>query len=201
MIFRPIYIFSILVSFISTVCLCQNKIYEDSIIAYQNKYVQEHEVVTGNDKSYIHFYPVNEKFKVICTVEKKLNSPWFAMATSGPFKKNYRVYGTVHFKINDTTVILNIYQSQDLLQSQQYKEHLFIPFIDATSGEETYISGRYFDFTISDIINNQIVIDFNKAYNPYCAYVSGKYNCPIPPRENILTIAILAGEKAFSKPH
>jgi uncharacterized protein (DUF1684 family) len=54
---------------------------------------------------------------------------------------------------------------------------------------------------MEDIVNNKVVIDFNKVYNPYCAYVSGIYNCPIPPKENNLTIAIKAGEKANGKEH
>src|SRR6188768_1101399 len=110
-------------------------------------------------------------------------------------------FSSIHFTINDTAVTLNIYQSQDLMTMQQYKDHLFIPFTDATSGEETYESGRYIDLEIKDIANDKVLIDFNKAYNPYCAYVSGKYNCPIPPSENRLTVTIRAGEKAFRKTH
>jgi uncharacterized protein (DUF1684 family) len=83
----------------------------------------------------------------------------------------------------------------------EYKDHLFLPFTDLTSGEETYTAGRYIDLSFEDIIDNKVVIDFNKAYNPYCAYVSGKYNCPIPPRENTLSVAILAGEKNYGKEH
>jgi uncharacterized protein (DUF1684 family) len=111
------------------------------------------------------------------------------------------VYGIIHFTINDTSVALNIYQSQDLMVTQQYRDHLFIPFTDATSGEETYESGRYIDLEINDIKNDKLLIDFNKAYNPYCAYVSGKFNCPVPPPENRLVVAIRAGEKAFKKAH
>ncbi len=80
-----------------------------------------------------------------------------------------------------------------------YKDHLFLPFTDLTSGEESYGGGRYIDLETTGIINNRLVIDFNKAYNPYCTYSDG-YNCPIPPRENDLPVAIRAGEKAFAKP-
>ena len=82
----------------------------------------------------------------------------------------------------------------------EYKDHLFLPFTDLTSGELTYSAGRYIDLKMSDIVENVVVIDFNKSYNPYCAYVSGKYNCPIPPKENQLPVSILAGEKNFLKP-
>ena len=147
------------------------------------------------------FFTINEKYRITCRFEKTMNSPWFRMESSGPIKKNYRVYGIIHFTINDTAVALNIYQGQDLMTSKQYKDHLFIPFTDATSGEETYESGRYIDLEIKDIANDKVLIDFNKAYNPYCAYVSDKFNCPIPPAENRLMVAIRAGEKAFRKSH
>jgi len=179
----------------------QNKSYKDSIEAHFQKYVKEHEVVTGKDKELMSFFPVNEKYRFNCKFERTMNSPWFRMESSGQIKRNYRVYGIIRFTINDTAVALNIYQSQDLMTTQQYKDHLFIPFTDATSGEETYESGRYIDLEIKDIKNDKVSIDFNKAYNPYCAYVSGKYNCPIPPAENRITVAIRAGEKAFRKPH
>ena len=192
---------SLVCYFFTVVSLSQSKTYIDSIETYFKKYVKDHEVVRGKDKESISFFPVNEKYRISCQFERTLNSPWFRMESSGPIKRNYRVYGLIHFTINDTNVTLNIYQSQDLMASQQYKDHLFIPFTDATSGEETYESGRYIDLEIKDINNDKVLIDFNKAYNPYCAYVTGKYNCPIPPAENRLTVAIRAGEKVFGKAH
>lgn len=177
------------------------KSYKDSIEKYLMEYVKDHEVVTGKDKELMSFFPVNEKYRIICKFERTLNSQWFRMESSGQIKRNYRTYGVIHFTINDTIVTLNIYQSQDLMATTQYRDHLFIPFTDATSGEETYESGRYIDLDIKDIIDNKFTIDFNKAYNPYCAYVSGRYNCPIPPAENRLAVAIRAGEKSFGKHH
>jgi uncharacterized protein (DUF1684 family) len=194
-------IFLILFSLQLTYFSFAQKTYKDSLEAYFKKYVKEHEVVTGKDKELISFFPVNKKYRMTCRFERTLNSPWFRMESSGPIKKNYRVYGIIHFTINDTAVTLNIYQSQDLMTTKQYRDHLFIPFTDATSGEETYESGRYIDLETKDIANDKVLIDFNKAYNPYCAYVSGKYNCPIPPVENRLTVAIPAGEKSFRKFH
>ena len=195
-------IFWILISFLFVnITLAQDKTYKDSIESYFKKYVKEHEVVTGKDKELMSFFPVNEKYRINCKFERTINSPWFRMESSGQIKRNYRVYGIIHFTINDTSVALNIYQSQDLMATQQYRDHLFIPFTDATSGEETYESGRYIDLEINDIKNDKLLIDFNKAYNPYCAYVSGKFNCPVPPPENRLVVAIRAGEKAFKKAH
>jgi uncharacterized protein len=172
--------------------------YKDSLQLYIDEYIETHGVVKGDDKKKIQFYSINEKFRFNCRFERIANSPWFMMETSGPVKKPYRVYGKVHFTLNDTVVTLCIYQSQDLMKINQYKDHLFIPFTDATSGEETYESGRYFDFSIKDIKKNTLFVDFNKAYNPYCAYTNG-FNCPVPPVENRITVAILAGEKKYLK--
>lgn len=121
------------------------------------------------------------------------------MATSGPIKKQYRVYGIIHFKIKNTSLQLNLYQSQTLMLNEQYKNLLFLPFTDATTGKKTYEGGRYIDLDINAIKNKRVIIDFNKAYNPYCAYVSGVYNCPVPPKENHLIIAIRAGEKLYKR--
>jgi uncharacterized protein (DUF1684 family) len=173
--------------------------YRDSLEEYIRKYVEEHEVVRGDDKKQLQFFPVNEAYRVTAAFERARGSKWFSMETSGSIKKTYRVYGTVHFSINDTALTLNIYQSQQLMAVAEYREHLFLPFTDLSSETLSYPGGRYIDLTFNDISGDRIVIDFNKAYNPYCAYVSGKYNCPIPPKENHLNVAIIAGEKNFGQ--
>ena len=173
--------------------------YNDSLQTYLDRYIKGHEVVRGDDKKYLQFYPVNESYRVTASLEKAKDNKWFSMETSGLQKKTYRVYGTVSFTIHDTLVKANIYQSQSLMADPKYKDYLVLMFTDQTTGDGTYEAGRYIDFTMEDIKNNQLIIDFNKAYNPYCAYVKGKYNCPIPPRENYLPVAIEAGEKSFGK--
>lgn len=174
--------------------------YKDSLQAYFNDYVKNHEVVTGDNQKYLKFYPADETYRVNARFEKATNPKWFKIPTSGKEEKLYRVYGTVSFQMNDSTVRLNLYQSQDLINDPQYKDYIVLLFSDATTGKETYEAGRYIDFTTGDIKNNMLVIDFNKAYNPYCAYESGKYNCPIPPIENRIPVAIMAGEKIYDKP-
>jgi uncharacterized protein (DUF1684 family) len=175
--------------------------YTDSLRQYIKDYTDKHEVVQGDDKRFFQFYPPDEQYRIAARFVPPASSNWFSMETSGAIKKTHRVYGTVYFMIGNTPVSLNIYQSQNLLALDQYKDYLFLPFTDLTSGEETYTAGRYLDLRVSDIINGQVLIDFNKAYNPYCAYVSGKYNCPIPPKENRLAVAIPAGEKTFVVQH
>jgi uncharacterized protein len=178
----------------------QLKTYEDSLGFFIKKYVAEHEVVTGKKRQYLRFFPVDESYRVVCRFERTENSPWFKMATSGPIQKNYRVFGTAQFSLRDTTVTLNIYQSQGLMNSAEYADYLFVPFTDPTCGHESYQGGRYLDIRISDIEDGRLVLDFNKAYNPYCAYSSG-YSCPIPPKENHFPVCIRAGEMAYGKPH
>jgi hypothetical protein len=72
----------------------------------------------------------------------------------------------------------------------------FIPITDATSGAETYGGGRYLDISLPDTDAETIELDFNRVYNPYCAYTD-HYNCPIPPRENTLAFRVEAGEKRY----
>nr|WP_305050744.1 DUF1684 domain-containing protein [Elizabethkingia bruuniana] len=88
---------------------------------------------------------------------------------------------------------LKVYQSQDLIKKPSFKDHLFLPFRDATNEKETYGGGRYIDLRIPK--KDHLIIDFNKAYNPYCAYNAFDYNCPIVPIENKLPVEIRAGVK------
>jgi uncharacterized protein len=177
-------------------CVAQPLNYEDSISNFIKSYVEKHEVVKGKDKKLLQFYPVHQRYRVIAAFERKENSKWFLMGTSGTIKKEYRVYGTVSFLLDDTTVTLNIYQSKQLMASPEYAGYLFIPFTDKTSGIETYGGGRYIDLEKKDIKDKRCIIDFNKAYNPYCAYTTG-YNCPVPPKENDMPVAVMAGEKNY----
>ncbi len=179
--------------------LYSQKSYNDSLQSYIDGYVKDHEVVTGDDKKYLRFFPIDENYRVIADFEKPTDNKWFSMETSGHERKIYRVYGSLSFTIHDTLVRLNLYQSQNLLTDRKYKDYLVLMFTDKTSGYETYEAGRYLDFRLADIRNKKVIIDFNKAYNPYCAYVKNKYNCPIPPGENNLPVAIRVGEKTYGK--
>lgn len=175
--------------------------YKDSINAFIKNYVATHEVVKNDDRKALQFYPANEFFRVVATFNPAMDSKWLSFPTSGKITKLFKVYGLLSFELNNKPLRLNVYQSQDLMLSEEYKNYLFLPFTDSTTGNETYEGGRYIDLSTKDIQGNEVVLDFNKSYNPYCAYVSGKYNCPIPPKENALSIAIRAGEKAYNKAH
>lgn len=120
----------------------------------------------------------------------------FEMPTTTDRKPVYVKYGEVYFQLKDKTMKLNIYQNQELTKKPEYEDYLFLPFTDKTNGETTYSGGRYLDIRIPE--GDSIILDFNKAYNPYCAY-NGKYSCPVPPSENNLTVEIPVGVKAFDK--
>jgi uncharacterized protein len=175
--------------------------YMDSIKAFRTDYIQTHELLTTTEqKALMRFYPLDPSYRVVARFERYADSPWFAMATSGAGRQIQRKYGRLTFVIHDTTIRLMIYQSQALLQKAATQDYLFVPFTDETSGVDSYGAGRYIDCQVSDIHNGTLVLDFNKAYNPYCAYAAG-YNCPLPPPDNNLSVAIHAGEKNYEKAH
>lgn len=178
------------------------KAYADSITAWQKNYVATHEVVKGKDRKYFSFYSPAPDYYVLASFEKIQDTATVTIKTSGKKipQKYFLRYGKLKFTIDQQVQELTIFQSKDLMNNPQYKDYLFIPFTDTTSGKQTYGSGRYIDLQTSDIKNGLVMLDFNKAYNPYCAY-SDNYNCPIPPKENALKIAIKAGEKVFGKRH
>lgn len=181
--------------------MAQDLPYADSLEAFRIRYSTNHEVVTGEDRQLLRFFPISKRYCVPARFEKIHEAPWFKMETSGTVMKGFRVYGILHFRIVDTVCKLSVYQSQNLLQDPQYGNYLFLPFTDKTSGEESYEVGRYIDLTITELENPDFLLDFNKAYNPYCAYISNKYNCPLPPKENALPVAIRAGEMKFGGGH
>ena len=142
----------------------------------------------------LEFYPVSNKYFVNAKLVKAKNEKAFEMKTSTARKPKYIKYGTVSFVIDGITLQLNVYQNVELSKTEEYKNSLFLPFSDLTCGKESYIGGRYIDLKIPN--GNMIAIDFNQAYNPYCAY-NHKYSCPIVPMENDLNVAIKAGVKTF----
>lgn len=118
----------------------------------------------------------------------------FEMKTSTDRLPVYRKYGELHFEIDGQAMVLEAYQNMALKKEKEYKDYLFIPFTDKTNGFESYGGGRYLDFRIPK--GEEAVLDFNLAYNPYCAY-SDRYSCPIPPEANRLPIRIEAGVKSY----
>jgi uncharacterized protein (DUF1684 family) len=145
------------------------------------------------------FFPVDTTFVVIAKLTKTANAPTFEMATTTDRKPLYKEYGVLNFQLKGKDCALTIYQSQDDLRDEEYKDYLFLPFTDDTSGNESYGGGRYMDAMITDEKSDgTIELNFNNTYNPYCAY-NDKYSCPLTPRKNHLNIEIKAGIKVFEK--
>ncbi len=140
------------------------------------------------------FYSINEKAFVVAQFTRTESEKPFKMPTTGTRKPLYVKYGEAHFHLEGKEFKLNIYRNIELSKKEEYKDYLFLPFSDLTSGKESYIGGKYIDLKIPS--GNTIVIDFNLSYNPYCAY-SYKYSCPKVPLENDLAIEIKAGVKKF----
>lgn len=152
------------------------------------------------DLKYLRFYRPKKKYQVACTFTATPDAESFDMATYSGMVKKYRKYGTLTFTLKGQEYQLAVYQNMMLMKIDGYRDYLFLPFKDLTNDRKTYGGGRYINLKTGDIKEGKLLLDFNKNYNPYCAFSDG-YNCPIPPTENHLPIAIKAGEKKFAKAH
>lgn len=167
---------------------------------YKKEFLQDdHSPLKKQDLKYLRFFKPDIAYRVIANFTSIHDTVGFDMQTHSGKIKKYFVYGSLSFKMQDKTFTLFIYYSKELAQKEGLEDYLFLPFTDVTNSVSTFGGGRYLDFKIKDIQNNTLVIDFNKCYNPYCAYADG-YSCPIPPTENDISIKIEAGEKMFAKP-
>lgn len=140
----------------------------------------------------ITFFPISEKYRVKAKFTPIKDGKVIPFPTSAKKIKNYKEYGIVTFTLDEVQQTLTIYQSSPIME--KYAESLFLPFMDETNGVTSYGGGRYLDLSTKDFEgkSNEIILDFNQAYNPYCAY-SKHYNCPIPPANNVLDVEINAG--------
>ncbi len=143
------------------------------------------------------YFPVELKYRLQLAMKTFDKPDVFKIITSRGVERDTERTGFFEFELDGTVCKLFAYKLLDI--QEKYPGHIFIPFRDATSGNETYGGGRYIDLQEND--TGYYVVDFNEAYNPLCAYGKTTYNCPIPPAENTLPVAIYAGEKGYSKSH
>lgn len=173
--------------------------YSDSLAEYQHHYKAELVSIIQNDTSFVRFYPINEQYRVTAKVEILAGEAFFPMPTSGTGPKDAIKFAKLSFSLHGKPYTLYAYRLAQLMGHTEYRDNFFIPFTDSLSGIESYGGGKYMDFKTGEITTQKtLVIDFNRSYNPYCAFVTG-YNCPIPPKENDLVIPVYAGEKAYGK--
>jgi len=139
------------------------------------------------------FYNPDTSFRVWAKFTRTPEAVPFLMPTTTTRVSTEVLYGLAEFKLDNIQVQLELYKNVTG-EPDTAKDDLFLPFLDQTNGESTYAGGRYIDLPVPE--SDSILIDFNKAYNPYCVY-NKKYSCPIVPEVNTIPIAIEAGVKDF----
>lgn len=144
----------------------------------------------------LNYYETKTSYRKVAAFKRYDQATRFLMKTTTERLPEYSLYGIVSFDHKGKNYSLNVYQNIELVKKPGYEKHLFIPFNDKTNGKSTYGGGRFLD--VSETGADTLVIDFNTAYNPYCAY-NHKYSCPIPPEANNLPTEIKAGEKKWHK--
>jgi uncharacterized protein len=175
-------------------------VWRDSLNAYWDRLIAEYaDSATSPLKSedrahftYLEHFAFDPTYCVQARFERTKDAPAFAMKTTTKREPRYRVYGILRFTLNGVECALPVYENE--VPHAEYPNYLFLPFTDLTNGEETYGGGRYIDLLAP--LGDTVTVDFNKAYNPYCAY-NDKYSCPIPPKENHLLTPVKAGVLKF----
>ncbi len=140
----------------------------------------------------LNYFPPDLSYRISAKLVPVENRKMVVLPTSDGVEKKYLEYAFAEFELNNTPCRLLILE---LVDNNKYKGTLFLAFADATSANETYGAGRYLELKKAPGAAS-ITLDFNEAYNPYCAY-SDNFSCPFPPKENILKTFVLAGEKKY----
>jgi len=135
----------------------------------------------------LQYFAPDARWRVEARFETAASPDTVRFLTTGGSVDSYVRAGKAFFECNGKPCALTLFRQPETGQ-------LFLPFTDTTTGESTYGAGRYVD--VEEPAAGVLVIDFNRAYNPYCAYNSG-WVCPVAPPENHLDIAVRAGEKNF----
>jgi hypothetical protein len=152
-----------------------------------------------NDFTGLKYFPVNQKYRVKAKFDVDTSGAVFEMPTNTARKPKYRVYAHLTFHMDDTLGRLTAYQNMAYIRDSVWGKLLFVPFRDKTCEQESYGAGRYIDLAIP-AAGDSVWIDFNRAYNPYCAYAD-RWSCPLVPVENWLNLYIRAGEKKYRNHH
>ena len=138
-----------------------------------------------NEFSGLHYYPENPSLRLELKLERFAQPEPVILATSTGDEQEYFRVGQIRFEVAGEEAVLQIYEAD---------YGFFLPFVDSLAGGETYPAGRYLEPEV--LPGNRFLIDFNLAYNPYCAY-NDMWSCPLTPAENRLKVPIRAGEKIF----
>ncbi|PST83720.1 DUF1684 domain-containing protein [Pedobacter yulinensis] len=166
--------------------------------AYKKAFLtDDHAPLKEKDLESLRFFSPDSTCRVTAKVTLLDNAVAFKMPTFDGRSKDFIRYAVLRFELKGQLHELTVYRSVALMTNPVYKDYLFLPFTDQTNGGQTYDGGRYLDLSMKNMSGNVVVLDFNKAYNPYCAYSDG-YQCPVPPAENDLKLPLEAGEQRFA---
>jgi uncharacterized protein (DUF1684 family) len=138
------------------------------------------------------YFDPNPKFRIVADLEPVENPQMIVLQTSDSKEQRYIEYARASFNLDNVPCSLLILE---VIDNGPFKGTLFLAFADQSSAIETYGAGRYLDVKKTPGATS-ITLDFNEAYNPYCAYAES-FSCPFPPKENILNVLIAAGEKVY----
>lgn len=191
---------AILLIFLSSSAFAQD--YKAQIAKHREEYKADfiketRSPLKESDLKNLQFFEPDSIYRVTAKVKRLKNQKVFKMPTYDGSSKEFIRYAKVKFLLNDKSLELTLYRNISLMSNPAYRNLLFLPFTDETNNVTTYGGGRYIDLDLTEIKRNKLEIDFNKSYNPYCAYSDG-YRCPVPPEENDLTTKINAGEKNYT---
>jgi uncharacterized protein len=168
--------------------------YEEKMQTYRLNYQKN---LSSEDPPLIHndaqlsFYAVDKNWLLEASIEVYPQPQDYKLSMTDTTQETAKVYGKISFNKDGKNHSLLVFDEG---------ENLNIPFKDLSNGTETYGGGRYINIAKADIASSSLKLDFNKAANFYCAYQE-TYICPVPPKENQLTLSIPAGEKTFSHQH
>lgn len=140
------------------------------------------------------FFEPDSSYRITARLVRTPDAVPFLMPTTTERTSREVVYGILYFELQGKAHSLEVYRNLELSKKEGFESYLFLPFLDDTNGEETYGGGRYLDLEIP--AGDSLILDFNRAYNPYCAY-NKKYSCPLVPAANRLHTAVRAGLKNF----
>lgn len=199
---KPLFLF-LLVGLLPGVALSQS--YADSLARYRSEQLQHlladpRQPVDSASVSGLQWFEPQPHYRVWCRVVRLQETEPEDLPTYSGRSKTFRPWARLFFTLEGEEAQLTVYQSVVHPSLAATHTYLFLPFKDATNGESTYGGGRYIDLQRSELEGDTWLLDFNRAYNPLCAYSDG-FNCPIPPRENHLEQPIPAGERQYTGPY
>lgn len=145
-----------------------------------------------NELGTLNFYPIDPSFKVRARLVPAEDRKVITLPMTDGSEEKYIKHSYAEFDLKGAPQNLLLLQSINEID----KRNFFLAFADSTSGLDTYGGGRYLNLRQDG--KNSVTIDFNLAYNPYCAY-NPDFACPLPPKENLMEIGIVAGEKDYNK--